>query len=52
MTESFSAHWLELAGARGVRILAIVVIAIVLARVLKALTSRLVKLSKDPAVWR
>jgi small conductance mechanosensitive channel len=49
MTQSFSTHWLELAGTRGTRVLAIVVIAIVLARVLKALTSRLVKLSKGPS---
>ena len=49
MTQSLSTHWLELAGTRGVRILAIVVVAIVLARVLKALTFRLVKLSKGPS---
>lgn len=48
MIQLFSAHWLELAGTRGTRILAIVIIAIVLTRVLKALTSRLVKLSKSP----
>ena len=49
MTQSLNTHWLELAGTRGVRILAIVVVAIVLARVLKALTFRLVKLSKGPS---
>ncbi len=49
MTQFFSTRWLEHAGARGARILAIVVVAVVLARVLKALTSRLVKLSKGPS---
>jgi small conductance mechanosensitive channel len=37
MTESLR-HWLETAGTRGVRILVIVLIAMILARVLKALT--------------
>ena len=42
MTESLR-HWLETAGTRGVRILVIVLIAMILARVLKALTTRLVQ---------
>src|SRR5271154_2313642 len=39
-------HWLETAGTRGVRILVIVLIAMILARVLKALTTRLVQSAK------
>jgi moderate conductance mechanosensitive channel len=45
MTESLR-HWLETAGTRGVRILVIVLIAMILARVLKALTTRLVQSAK------
>jgi moderate conductance mechanosensitive channel len=41
MTEQLR-HWLETAGIRGVRILVIVLIAIILARALKALTTRLI----------
>ena len=47
MTDSLT-HWLELAGTRGLRILVIVIIALVLARILKALTARLVQISKGP----
>lgn len=45
MNESLS-HWVEIAETRGVRILVIAVIAIVLARILKAVTKRLVQISK------
>jgi small-conductance mechanosensitive channel len=45
MTEPLR-HWLETAGTRGVRILIIVLIAMILARVLKALTTRLVHSAK------
>lgn len=45
MTESLR-HWLENAGTRGVRILVIVLIAMIVARVLKALTTRLVQIAK------
>src|ERR1700683_4286705 len=45
MTEQLR-HWLETAGTRGVRILVIVLIAMILARVLKALTARLVHSAK------
>jgi len=48
MTDSLT-RWLELAGTRGLRILVIVIIALVLIRILKALTSRLVHISKGPA---
>ncbi|HXQ25689.1 MAG TPA: mechanosensitive ion channel domain-containing protein [Candidatus Acidoferrales bacterium] len=48
MTDSLRA-WLELAGTRGLRILVIIIIALVLIRILKALTSRLVHISKGPA---
>lgn len=47
MTDSLT-RWLELAGTRGLRILVIVVIALVLTRILKALTARLVQISKGP----
>jgi small-conductance mechanosensitive channel len=40
------AHWAEVAGTRGARIAFIVVIAFILARILKALTRRLVPISK------
>jgi small-conductance mechanosensitive channel len=45
MTEPFT-HWLETAGTRGVRVLVIVLIAMILARILKALTTRLVHIAK------
>src|ERR1700691_304335 len=45
MTEPLR-HWLETAGTRGVRILFIVLIAMILARVLRALTTRLVHSAK------
>ena len=45
MTEPLR-HWLETAGTRGVRIFVIVLIAMILARVLKALTTRLVHIAK------
>ena len=45
MTEQFT-HWLETAGTRGVRVLVIVLIAMILARILKALTTRLVHIGK------
>ena len=45
MTESLR-HWLETAGTRGVRVLVIVLIAFIFARVLKALTTRLVQIAK------
>jgi len=41
--------WLETAGTRGVRIAVIAAIAFILTRVLKALTTRLVQISKGPA---
>jgi len=47
MTDSLRS-WLELAGTRGLRILVIVIIALVLIRALKALTARLVQISKGP----
>src|SRR5579871_962264 len=40
------ARWTEVAGARGLRILVIVLIAFLLIRVLKALTNRLVEIAK------
>jgi small-conductance mechanosensitive channel len=48
MTEQLT-HWLETAGSRGVRVLVIVLIAMILARVLKALTTRLVHSAKGQA---
>src|SRR5215475_1993596 len=45
MTDSLR-HWLESAGTRGVRVLVIVLIAFILVRVLKALTTRLVQIAK------
>jgi moderate conductance mechanosensitive channel len=45
MSEQFT-HWLETAGTRGVRVLVIILIAMILARVLKALTTRLVHIAK------
>ncbi|HKV04994.1 MAG TPA: mechanosensitive ion channel family protein [Candidatus Acidoferrales bacterium] len=47
MTESLT-RWAEIAGTRGARILVIIAIAIVLTRILKALTARLVQISKGP----
>jgi small conductance mechanosensitive channel len=47
MTDSLT-RWLEHAGTRGLRILVIVIIALVLMRILKALTARLVQISKGP----
>jgi moderate conductance mechanosensitive channel len=45
MTESLR-HWLETAGTRGARVLAILAIAFILVRILKALTTRLVQIAK------
>jgi small conductance mechanosensitive channel len=45
MTEHFS-KWSEFAATRGLRLLAIVIIALILIRLLKALTSRLVEMAK------
>jgi moderate conductance mechanosensitive channel len=45
MTEQFT-HWLETAGTRGVRVLVIILVAMILARILKALTTRLVHIGK------
>jgi moderate conductance mechanosensitive channel len=41
-------HWVGIAETRGVRILVIALLAIILARILKAVTSRLVQASKGP----
>jgi len=45
MTESLR-HWLDTAGTRAVRVLVIVLIAFILVRILKALTTRLVQIAK------
>jgi moderate conductance mechanosensitive channel len=45
MTEQLT-HWLETAGSRGVRVLVIVLIAMIVVRILKALTTRLVHSAK------
>jgi moderate conductance mechanosensitive channel len=45
MTESLR-HWLENAGTRGARVLMIVLIAFIVVRILKALTTRLVQIAK------
>ncbi|MGH9700569.1 MAG: mechanosensitive ion channel family protein [Candidatus Acidiferrales bacterium] len=45
MTESI-ARWTEIAWTRGLRILAIILIALILVRILKAFTARLVQISK------
>src|SRR5271170_8352938 len=45
MSDSF-VHWAETAGTRGLRVIVIAVIALVLTRILKALTTRLVQISK------
>lgn len=39
-------HWLQTAGTRGMRIIGILIVAFVLARILKALTTRLVTIAK------
>jgi moderate conductance mechanosensitive channel len=41
-------HWVEIAETRGLRILVIALIAIILSRLLKAVTLRLVQISKGP----
>ena len=46
MTESFK-NWTEIAQTRGLRILAIVIIAFIIARLLKAFTNRLVEAAKS-----
>jgi small-conductance mechanosensitive channel len=46
MTESFK-NWSEIAQTRGLRILAIVIIAFIVARLLKAFTNRLVEAAKS-----
>ncbi|HXX19568.1 MAG TPA: mechanosensitive ion channel family protein [Candidatus Acidoferrum sp.] len=43
------AHWVETAGTRGMRILVIIVIAFILTRILKVLTTRLVQIAKGQA---
>ncbi|HXX01291.1 MAG TPA: mechanosensitive ion channel family protein [Candidatus Acidoferrales bacterium] len=48
MTSSL-AHWMEIAGTRGARILVIAVIAFVLTRILKALTTRVIDIAKVQA---
>jgi len=45
----FLSHWIEIAETRGLRILVIVLLAVILARILKAVTTRLVQISKGPA---
>ncbi len=47
MTDSLK-HWMETAGTHGVRVLVIALIAIILGRILKAVTTRLVQSSKTP----
>jgi moderate conductance mechanosensitive channel len=39
-------HWLELASTRGIRVLIILIVALVVIRILKALTSRVVQIAK------
>ena len=46
MPESLT-HWIEVAGARGLRIVAIFVIAFLVSRLLKILTDRLIQLAKS-----
>jgi moderate conductance mechanosensitive channel len=46
MTESFK-NWTQIAQTRGLRILAIIIIALIVARLLKALTNRLVEAAKS-----
>jgi moderate conductance mechanosensitive channel len=45
MLESF-VHWIELAGARGVRIVLTFIFALVLIRILKAFTNRIIQVAK------
>ncbi|HEX4076898.1 MAG TPA: mechanosensitive ion channel family protein [Candidatus Acidoferrales bacterium] len=45
----FLSHWIGIAETRGLRILVIVLLAVILARILKAVTTRLVQISKGPA---
>ena len=47
MTE-FLNRWTEIAETRGLRLLAIVIIALIVARTLKAITNRLVESAKSP----
>lgn len=44
----FLSHWVEIAETRGLRILIIALLAIILTRILKAVTARLVQISKGP----
>lgn len=46
MPEAYT-RWAEIAGTRGARLLAIIILAFVLARILKVVTSRLVQLAKS-----
>ncbi len=46
MTESFKS-WTQIAQTRGLRILAIIIVALIVARLLKALTNRLVEAAKS-----
>ena len=43
------AHWIEIVGTRGARILVIAVIAFILTRILKALTTRVIDIAKGQA---
>lgn len=43
------AHWIEIAGTRGARILVIAIIAFVLTRILRALTTRVIDIAKVQA---
>jgi len=43
------AHWIEIVGTRGTRILVIAVIAFILTRILKALTTRVIDIAKGQA---
>ena len=45
MTEQLT-HWFETAGSRGIRVLVVILIAMILVRVLKALTTRLIQSAK------
>jgi moderate conductance mechanosensitive channel len=47
MPESLS-RWVDLAGTRGLRVLVILLLAFVLVRALKAITHRLIQISKSP----
>lgn len=48
MTESLT-HWIELAGARGVRIVFTLIFAFILIRILKAFTNRIIQTAKGQA---